>query len=146
MTTSEFDSNKYVMMVNCCGKMYSYLWIHLFVYLDHRSSSISMVLIPIIEKHLVTALNSHQKGGGRVVLSRRKRGNVKNAAAFARWTLLFYWEVSGIHTYVLLVVVLEGEYHPNPHFLYFYVVVYTDTLCGRIPNKCLLLKIVCEII
>ena len=79
------------MMVNCCGKMYSYLWIHLFVYLDHRSSSISMVLIPIIEKHLVTALNSHQKGGGRVVLSRRKRGNVKNAAAaFARWTLLFY--------------------------------------------------------
>ena len=48
--------------------------------------------------------------------------------------------------YIQLVVVLEGEYHPNPHFLYFYVVVYTDTLCGRIPNKCLLLKIVCEII
>ena len=63
--------------------MYSYIRIRLFVYLDHRSSSISMVLIPIIEKHLVTALNSHQKGGGRVLLSKRKRGNVKNAAIAA---------------------------------------------------------------
>ena len=62
-----------------------------------------MVLIPIIEKHLVTALNSHQKGGGggRVLLSRRKRGNVKNAAAaFAGLSalLLGLW-----YTYVLLV-------------------------------------------